>query len=150
MAKFRLVKGAGDHNKIEGKVYREGQTVEHEANLVTLFPGKFELIAGVPEGDFPPVSTRTPFDTHDTKKNSPAATFEAREDEIPVGERQTRRLDEGGPHQEETSVNEELMDEAEQPEGEGAELEEGEEAPARRTATRTAPRNAAAAKRKAR
>ena len=75
--KFKLVKGAGPH-KVGGRVYKAGEIVENDANLVRLFPGKFEQVEGpAPEAGEPAASeTRTPFDTELTRKAQPGVLEE--------------------------------------------------------------------------
>jgi len=53
MAKYRLVKGAGAHtgHKHGTRLYRAGEIIEEDADLVALFPGKFELVEGAPPQD---------------------------------------------------------------------------------------------------
>lgn len=95
MAKFRLVKGAGPH-KQAGKVYRAGDEVENEADLVKIFPGKFELVSGTPGGDEDerqerPVETHTPYDNAATRRAAPPGNFQSEEEEVPEDEEPVTR-----------------------------------------------------------
>lgn len=82
MARFKLVKGAGPH-KVGFQIFTQGNVVESEADLVKLFPGKFECIGGgrgaaEEEGDKPKAisETRTPYDTNKAPKEGAPVTVE--------------------------------------------------------------------------
>lgn len=50
MARFKMLPNVGPH-KQDGKLYHAGQIVSNEADLVKLFPGKFEYLDGEPKVD---------------------------------------------------------------------------------------------------
>lgn len=49
MATYKLLKGGPA--KIDGRVIHPGQKVKHAADLVALFPGRFEVVSGTAEPD---------------------------------------------------------------------------------------------------
>lgn len=149
MAKFRLLPGGPA--KIDGRVLRPGDTVNHASDLSKMFKNRFELVSGTPQrlaedgGDedpVPVVSGLTPHDVSTTRRSAPGATFAAKEppepgpeDNAPV----TRPAnaprggtsDEGGGEIAEEEVNDETDD---------AEGEEPAPAPTRRSASKAATR----------
>lgn len=64
MARYRLLPKAGVH-KQAGVVYRPGQIVENDADLVKLFPNKFECLDGPIAEDFGEDPERVEADNRD-------------------------------------------------------------------------------------
>lgn len=85
MATFKVL--AGGPVKIDGRLYKAGENVKHNADLTKLFQNRFELVSGTPgvledDEDPTPVENVTPFDVSTTRRSRPAA-LQPTEGELP-------------------------------------------------------------------
>lgn len=92
-SKFRLLPKTGPH-KEGGVIYRAGDVVESEINLVQSFPGKFVQVEGNAddlESSRPQrlVEHHTPYDIPETERHPATAEFEPTEEPIEGEEEET-------------------------------------------------------------
>jgi len=97
MAIFKLNAKAGSHAETDAngqiRIYNPGDIIETESDLVTMFPGKFEKVLVMKEGEKPSVGTALPVPktvTKQTPTEKPAKSTEtgvgATETPAPVSE----------------------------------------------------------------
>lgn len=83
--KYRLKKGAGDHRS-NGLIYSAGEVIESDRNLAELYPNKFEVVEAAEGSEAAAPKkvsrTKTPYDTEDTIKHPPQATFELENQDV--------------------------------------------------------------------